>query len=69
MESSGAFFLSLLLLWNNQIGTISEGDRVEVRNYGRNNITSRMIFEELRKTSSDDFAFNPLCNIQGKTPL
>ena len=30
---------------------------VDLGNYGRNNITSRMIFEELRKTSSDDFAF------------
>jgi len=30
---------------------------VDLGNYGRNNITPRMIFEELRKTSSDDFAF------------
>jgi hypothetical protein len=30
---------------------------VDLGNYGRNNITPRMIFEELRKTSSDDFTF------------
>jgi hypothetical protein len=30
---------------------------VDLGNYGRGNITSRMIFEELRKTSNDDFAF------------
>jgi len=30
---------------------------VDLGNYGRNNITSRMIFEELRKTTSDDFTF------------
>jgi hypothetical protein len=30
---------------------------VDLGNYGRNNITSRRIFEELRKTSSDNFVF------------
>jgi len=30
---------------------------VDLGNYSRNNITPRMIFEELRKTSSDDFTF------------
>jgi len=30
---------------------------VDLGNYGRNNITPRMIFEELRKRSSDDFTF------------
>ncbi len=30
---------------------------VDLGNYGRNKITPRMIFEELRKTSSDDFTF------------
>jgi hypothetical protein len=28
---------------------------VDLGNYGRNNITPKMIFEELRKTSPDDF--------------
>jgi len=30
---------------------------VDLGNYGRNNVTPRMIFEELRKKSSDDFTF------------
>jgi hypothetical protein len=30
---------------------------VDLGNYGRNSITPRMIFEELRKTSFDDFTF------------
>jgi len=30
---------------------------VDLGNYGRNNITPKMIFEELRKKSSDDFTF------------
>lgn len=30
---------------------------VDLGNYSRNNITPRLIFEELRKTSSDDFTF------------
>jgi hypothetical protein len=29
----------------------------DLGNYGRNNVTPRTIYEELRKTSSDDFAF------------